>query len=109
MDIFVGSIPFKFTEKDLLELFLPFGEVTSAKIIIDKVSRQNKGFAFVEMIDRKSGTAAIKKLNGSEQMGRAIVVSEANKNKEGERIDKAPRDWHNKNKKKNDNIITWGD
>lgn len=107
MDIFVGSIPFKFKDQDLVDLFTQFGEVKSAKIVIDKTTRQNKGFGFVEMGDRKSGTAAIKKLNGSDQMGRAIVVSEANKDKEGQRIDKAPRDWH-KPKKKNDNIITFG-
>jgi RNA recognition motif-containing protein len=108
MDLFVGSIPFKFKEQDLIDLFSPFGEVKSVKIVIDKTTRQNKGFAFVEMADRKGGTAAIKKLNGSEQMGRAIVVLEANKNKDGEKIDKAPRNWH-KPKKKNDNIITYGD
>ena len=108
MDIFVGSIPFKFKDSDLVDLFAPFGEVKSAKIVIDKATRQNKGFGFVEMGDHKSGFNAIKKLNGSEQIGRKIVVSEAQKDKEGKRIDKTPRDWH-KPKKKDDNIITWGD
>jgi len=106
MDIFAGSIPFKFREKDLEALFSPYGEVVSVKIIIDKSTRQNKGFGFVEMKERKDGLRAIKELNGSEQMGRAIVVSEAKKDKEGEAVHKRPREW-NKGKKKN-NVITWG-
>ncbi len=106
MDIFVGSIPFKFKEKDLEALFTPYGEVVSVKIIIDKSTRQNKGFGFVEMKERKDGLKAVKELNGSEQMDRTIVVSEAKKDKEGEPALKKPRQW-NKGKKKN-NVITWG-
>ncbi len=49
MDIHVGSIPFKWTEKNLIALFEEYGEVESAKIVIDKITRQNKGFAFVNM------------------------------------------------------------
>lgn len=106
MDIFVGSIPFKFKEKDLFELFSPFGEVLGTKIVIDKSTRQNKGFGFVEMKDRKEGLKAIKELNGSKQMGRTMVVSEAKKNKEGEKTHQKPRDWNKGKKKKN--VITWG-
>lgn len=106
MDIFVGSIPFKFKDSDLVDLFSPFGEVVSAKIVIDKVSRQNKGFGFVEMKDRKEGLKAIKELNGSEHLERAIVVSEAKKDKEGKATHSRPREW-NKGKKK-DNIVSWG-
>jgi RNA recognition motif-containing protein len=106
MDIFVGSLPFKFKEKDLEELFSPFGEVISVKIIIDKATRQNKGFGFVEMKDRPAGLKAIRELDGSDQMGRAIQVAEAQKNSEGESSHQKPRQW-NKGKKKN-NDITWG-
>lgn len=106
MDIFVGSIPFKFKEKDLEALFTPYGEVLSVKIVIDKQTRQNKGFGFVEMKERKDGLNAIKELNGSEQSGRAILVSEAKKDKTGEPVHKKPRQW-NKGKKKTD-IVTWG-
>lgn len=106
MDIFVGSIPFKFKDQDLIDLFSPFGEVISAKIVIDKATRQNKGFGFVEMKNANNGYAAIKALNGSDQLGRAIVVSEAKKDKEGKATLQKPRDW-NKGKKK-DNVISWG-
>jgi RNA recognition motif-containing protein len=107
MDIYVGSIPFKFKEADLEALFTPFGEVIGVKIVHDKITRQNKGFGFVEMKERKEGLKAINQLNGSEVDGRAIAVSEAKKDKEGKSTaPPRPRDWNKKKKK--DNIITWG-
>lgn len=75
MDIFVGSIPFKLKEKELRALFEKFGEVTSVKIVKDKVTRQNKGFGFVEMPDEDAVRNAIHELNGTELMGREIEVS----------------------------------
>jgi RNA recognition motif-containing protein len=75
MDIYIGSIPFKWKEKDLEELFTPFGEVKSTKIIIDKISRQNKGFGFVTMDDNTSAHKAIKALHGIEIEGRNITVN----------------------------------
>lgn len=75
MDIYVGSIPFKLKEAQLKELFEKFGEVTSSKIIIDKITRQNKGFGFVTMPDDSAAQLAIEALNGSELDGRSIIVS----------------------------------
>ncbi|CAH0997604.1 hypothetical protein EMA8858_03738 [Emticicia aquatica] len=75
MDIFVGSLPFKLKEKELKELFEKFGEVTSAKIVKSKSTRQNKGFGFVEMPNEDDVRKAIFELNGSELMGRTLEVS----------------------------------
>lgn len=102
MDIFVGSIPFKFIEKDLIDLFSPYGEVVSATIIINKSTRQNKGFGFVKMKDKKEALAAIAALDRSEQMGRNIIVSIAEPREE----EQPKRRRKRKHKKKN--IITWG-
>ncbi len=77
MDIFVGSLPFKLKEDQLKELFAAYGEVTSATIIIDKITRQNKGFGFVEMPNHQEAKKAIDALNGSEVLGRTIVVNKA--------------------------------
>jgi RNA recognition motif-containing protein len=79
MDIFVGSLPFKLDEGELRALFENLGEVTSVKIIIDKDTRQNKGFGFVEMPNESEAQKAIEELNGFEIMGRKIVVNEAQK------------------------------
>lgn len=75
MDLYVGSIPFKWKDKNLEELFDQFGEVTSAKIIIDKITRQNKGFGFVTMPDDHKAQLAISALHGMEVEGRQIVVN----------------------------------
>lgn len=82
MDIFVGSLPFKLKENELREIFEKFGEVASVKIIINKATRQSKGFGFVEMPDEKQAINAIESLNGSEVMGRTIVVSRSEERKE---------------------------
>ncbi|MBK8625396.1 MAG: RNA-binding protein [Saprospiraceae bacterium] len=75
MDLYVGSIPFKWKDKNLEELFEQFGEVTSAKIIIDKITRQNKGFGFVTMADEHKAQIAISALHGIEIEGRPIIVN----------------------------------
>lgn len=83
MDIFVGSLPFKLTEAELQGLFEEHGTVNSVKIIIDKMTRQNKGFGFVEMPDEAEAQKAIAALSGAEVMGRTIVVNKAEPKKEG--------------------------
>jgi RNA recognition motif-containing protein len=79
MDIFVGSLSFKLKESELREAFEKFGEVASAKIIIDKITRQSKGFGFVEMPDEEQAKLAISELNGVEMYGRPLVVNESQK------------------------------
>lgn len=79
MDIYVGSLPFKMKEAELREIFEKYGEVSSAKIIIDKITRQSKGFGFVEMPDEAQAKDAIANLNGQESMGRELVVNESQK------------------------------
>ena len=77
MNIFVSNISFKVREEALSELFSPFGEVTSVRIIKDKETRRSKGFGFVEMASDEDGQKAIDTLNGTEHHERAIVVSQA--------------------------------
>jgi RNA recognition motif-containing protein len=79
MDIFVGSLPFKMDEEELKALFEHLGEVDSVKIIIDKATRQNKGFGFVQMPNEAEALKAIEELNGFEVMGRKIVVNKSEK------------------------------
>lgn len=79
MDIFVGSLSFKLKESELREAFEKYGEVSSAKIIIDKITRQSKGFGFIEMPDEEQARLAISELNGLEMYGRPLVVNESQK------------------------------
>lgn len=80
MNIFVSSLSFKVKKEDLAEMFAPYGEVSSTRIIHDKVTRRSKGYGFVEMDNEEQAIAAIAALNGSEHMGRIINVAVANTN-----------------------------
>lgn len=82
MNIFVSSLSFKAKKEDLAQLFAPYGEVTSSRIILDKETRRSKGYGFVEMPNEEEGNAAIAALNGSEHMGRIINVALANERPE---------------------------
>ena len=75
MNIFDSSLSFKTKKEELAELFAPYGEVTSARIILDKVTRRSKGYGFVEMDNEEQANAAIAALNGTEFMGRTINVA----------------------------------
>lgn len=81
MNIFVGSLPYSLKEEDLRELFEAYGEVSSAKLIIDRETNRSKGFGFVEMSDDESAQKAIDGLNGIEVSGRSIAVSQAEERK----------------------------
>lgn len=84
MDIYVGSISFKWEEKKLREVFEVYGKVESVKIIIDKITRQNKGFGFVTMSNDEEARAAIKALNGKEMDERKIIVTKSEPLKAGD-------------------------
>ncbi|MCK6601638.1 MAG: RNA-binding protein [Bacteroidetes bacterium] len=77
MKLYVGNLPYQFSNDDLADAFNAYGEVVSATIIKDKVTGRSKGFGFVEMKDDASGNAAITGLNGKELAGRTVNVSEA--------------------------------
>ena len=89
MNIYVGNLPFSLTEDDLKAAFSEFGEVSSANIIMDKMSGQSKGFGFVEMPDDSEADQAIKALNESALNGRNIKVNQARPR--GERSSRRPR------------------
>lgn len=77
MNIYVGNLSWSLTDEDLKNLFIPFGEVASAKIIRENHSGRSKGFGFVEMPDDENARSAIAGLNENEVEGRKIVVNES--------------------------------
>ena len=86
MNIYVGNLNWVMTSEDLQELFAPYGEVTSAKIVTDKFNNnRSKGFGFVEMPDDEAAKAAISALHDMDLEGRKIVVNESTPRPEGER------------------------
>ncbi len=83
MNIYVANIPWKASEEQLKQLFAEYGEVSSAKIIMDKVTQRSRGFGFIEMADDTAGRNAINELNGADFMGKNLVVNEARPREEG--------------------------
>jgi RNA recognition motif-containing protein len=77
MNIYVSNLSFNIQDEDLKEVFTPFGEVTSAKVITDKFTGQSRGFGFVEMADTAAGQKAIAELDNGTLDGRNIKVTEA--------------------------------
>ena len=77
MNIYIGNLPFSIKENELKDMFAEFGEVQEAKIILDRYTKQPKGFAFVEMPSNSEADQAIKALNGKFMNGRNIKVNPA--------------------------------
>ena len=82
MNIYVSNLSFHTTDEDLKNMFGKFGVVTSAKVIIDKVTERSRGFGFVEMSSEQEGKEAMLGLNNKEIEGRAISVSVAKEREE---------------------------
>ncbi|MBI4566322.1 MAG: RNA-binding protein [Planctomycetes bacterium] len=87
MNIFVGNLPYSTTDAELREAFEAYGTVTSASVIMDRMTGRSRGFGFVEMSDPAQGQAAIDALNNREFSGRALTVNEARPRSEGARSD----------------------
>ena len=77
MNIYVANVSFKATDEDLKSLFEEYGDVSSARIVMDKYTNRSRGFAFVEMDDAGDGQKAIDGTNGKDFLGRELVVNEA--------------------------------
>jgi RNA recognition motif-containing protein len=75
--LYVGNLPYSVNDDRLRDIFTGAGNVESAKVIIDRDSGRSKGFGFVEMASDEEAQAAISQMNGVEEDGRAINVSEA--------------------------------
>src|ERR1700744_4236628 len=77
MNIYISNLSFNVTDEDLQDYFAEYGEVSSAKVIMDKFTAKSRGFAFVEMPDDEAAKKAIAELDGAYVDGRTIGVSVA--------------------------------
>jgi cold-inducible RNA-binding protein len=76
-NIFVGNLSYQTTQEDLQAAFSAYGSVVRVNIVTDRETGQARGFAFIEMTERRDAETAISKLNGLEPNGRAMNVNEA--------------------------------
>jgi len=88
MNIYISNLSFNIQDKELSSLFTEYGEVSSAKIIMDKMTSRSRGFGFVEMPDDEASKKAIAALDGTTIDGRTIKVTEARQKEQRP----APRD-----------------
>jgi RNA recognition motif-containing protein len=77
MNIFISNLSFRINDEDLRQLFEEYGDITSAKVIIDKYTGKSRGFGFVEMSSDESAKKAIEELDRAEYDGKVITVSVA--------------------------------
>jgi RNA recognition motif-containing protein len=78
MKLFVAGLPNDFDDVDLKEMFELYGEVRSAKLVIDRATGKSKGFGFVEMSNKAEAMETIEALDGAGlPRGKKIVVKEA--------------------------------
>ena len=98
--LFVGNLPWSIDDTRLEELFSPYGDVTSARVITDRDSGRSRGFGFVE-IDAQDIATVISALNGREIDGRPLRVSEA----EDKRESRGPRRDHDSRKSDRSHVV----
>ncbi|MFZ4768943.1 MAG: RNA recognition motif domain-containing protein [Ferruginibacter sp.] len=77
MNIYVSNLGFNVQDEDLKQLFTSYGTVSSAKVITDRMTRQSRGFGFVEMDDDAAAKRAIEELDGTTADGRTMKAVEA--------------------------------
>ena len=75
--IYVGNLSFDSNDAELQGLFAAYGEVESAKVIVDQFTNRSRGFGFIEMSNREDGLKAIKELDTKDLNGRPLKVNEA--------------------------------
>jgi RNA recognition motif-containing protein len=75
--LYVGNLPYNFTNQDLQQLFTPHGGVRSAEVMMDRVTGRSRGFGFVEMESEAASQAAIAALHEKDVGGRRVTVNEA--------------------------------
>jgi cold-inducible RNA-binding protein len=74
--LFVGNLPWRIRDNDLVEMFSEHGQVVAANVVMDRDTGRSRGFGFVEMSD-SDGQKAIEALNELDMDGRALNVNEA--------------------------------
>jgi len=85
MKIFVAKLPYQYESADVSELFAPYGEVSSANVIMDRETGRSKCYAFVEMPDDGQAQEAINNLDGKSILDKEIAVSQAKERERTER------------------------
>ncbi|MDD5040440.1 MAG: RNA-binding protein [Patescibacteria group bacterium] len=75
--LYVGNLSYNVNDDQLRDAFAQAGTVTSAQVVVDRISGRSRGFGFVEMASDEEAQAAVEAMDGKELDGRALKVNEA--------------------------------
>ena len=81
--LYFGGLSYDTTDDSLKAACASFGNVTSAKVIMDRETGRSRGFGFVEMSTDEEAQAVVKGLDGQPVDGRNVRVSEARPQENG--------------------------
>jgi RNA recognition motif-containing protein len=73
--IFLGGFPLDSTELELVQLVSPYAEVSTIKIVRDKISKKCKGYAFIEITNEEGADRVMDALDGSTLKGKPLTVN----------------------------------
>ncbi|MBU3649119.1 MAG: RNA-binding protein [Limnohabitans sp.] len=73
--LYVGNLSYSVRDDDLQQHFSAFGQVQSAKVMMERDTGRSKGFGFVEMASPAEAEAAIQGLHGKNMAGRDLTVN----------------------------------
>ena len=73
--LYVGNLAYSVRDADLEQLFAEFGDITSAKVMMERDTGRSKGFGFVEMATAEQAQAAIEGLHEQSWNGRNLMVN----------------------------------
>jgi RNA recognition motif-containing protein len=93
MKLYVGNLSFETTENDIQDLFEQHGTVNEVHLMMDRMTGQSRGFAFVTMNDDTQANSAMSALNGKEVNGRALTVNQARPREERPRPPRGDRSF----------------
>ncbi len=83
MVLFVTGLTPDMDDIDLKEMFELYGEVASARVVLDKMTKKSRGFGFVEMPNREEALEAINLLDGVGLGRKQLTVQESEERKPG--------------------------
>ena len=73
--LFVGNLPYKTMERDLMDHFSQAGAVNSVDLMLDKFTGKSRGFAFVEFANEADAAKAVEMFHNKDFQGRALTVN----------------------------------
>ena len=77
MNLYISNLSYNISDADLRQLFADYGEITSAKVIMDRETGRSRGLGFVELSDDELAKKAIEELNQASYDGKVINITEA--------------------------------